>query len=131
MNRGCRLTLMTLVLAVSLLAQVLPAQPKVAAVSAKTLPEIYQFDRKLCPVCRKQEAISRKVEEMFPGQFVVRTFYIDEKPALFSRYRIDIVPTQVFVDTSGKEVFRHEGIFPQEQLIQTLKNLKFIQEEKK
>ncbi len=131
MRTGYRLTLLAAVLGVLLLAQALPVHPQTPVTSPKTLPEIYEFDRKFCPVCREEEIIIRQVWETFPGQFAVRKFYIDEEPSLFRRYRIDIVPTQIFIDTSGREVFRHEGVFPKDQLIQTLKKLKFIREEKK
>jgi hypothetical protein len=44
---------------------------------------------------------------------------------------VAIVPTQVFLDPAGKEVFRHEGVFPKDQLIQKLRELKFIRDGKK
>ena len=64
---------------------------------------------------------------MYPGQFAVHRMYIDEEEHAFRRYRVAIVPTQVFLDANGKEVFRHEGVFPKEKLIEKLQ-LKFIKE---
>jgi thioredoxin 1 len=98
-----------------------PAEPQ-------TLPKILEFDRKFCPVCKQSEEIIRAVQAMFPGQFVVERLYIDEAEHLFRRYRVAIVPTQIFVDAGGQEVFRHEGVFPKEKLIQKLRELKFIRE---
>ena len=54
--------------------------------------------------------------------------YIDEADALFRRYKVAIVPTQVFLDAAGQEVGRHEGVFTQEALIQKLRELKFIRD---
>ena len=31
-------------------------------------------------------------------------------------YGIRLIPTQVFLDKNGKEVFRHEGFFPEEEI---------------
>jgi hypothetical protein len=59
---------------------------------------------------------------------VVTKLYIDEAEPTFRRYKVVIVPTQVFLDTSGKEVYRHEGIFKQAALIQKLRELKFIRD---
>jgi thioredoxin 1 len=94
----------------------------------KILPVILEFDRKLCPVCQASERVILAVRDKFPGQFVVTKLYIDEAEPIFRRYKVAIVPTQVFLDTSGKEVHRHEGIFKQEALIQKLRELKFIRQ---
>jgi hypothetical protein len=39
-----------------------------------------------------------------------------------------IVPSQVFLDPAGQEVYRHEGVFKKEDLIQKLRELKFIRD---
>jgi thioredoxin 1 len=106
----------------------LGARLPAAAQPPASLPEILEFDRKLCPVCREAELIIQAVKNRYPGQFVVRKLYIDEDTPLFLRFRVAIVPTQVFLDRQGKEVFRHEGVFPQPQVIQKLRELKFIGE---
>jgi thioredoxin 1 len=31
-------------------------------------------------------------------------------------YKIRVIPTQVFLDKDGKEFFRHEGFFPEEEI---------------
>jgi len=102
------------------------AAPALAQPPAGALPEILEFDRKFCPVCKQSEAIIQAVQAKFPGQFTVRRLYIDEDESLFRRYRVAIVPTQIFLDASGREVFRHEGLFPQEKLLAKLRELEFI-----
>jgi hypothetical protein len=39
---------------------------------------------------------------------------------------VALVPTQVFLDTAGKVVFRHEGPLPEDQLVKKLQELGFI-----
>jgi thioredoxin-like negative regulator of GroEL len=68
------------------------------------------------------------VKDRYAGQFTVQKFYIDEEENLFRRYRVAIVPTQVFLDAAGKEVGRHEGVYKQEALIQKLRDMKFIRD---
>ena len=36
-------------------------------------------------------------------------------------YKINAIPTQVLLDEKGKEFFRHEGYFPEEELVKVLK----------
>lgn len=104
-------------------AAMVPAQGTPAA---KVLPTILEFDRKNCPICRASEKIILAVKDRYAGQFAVQKFYIDEEEMLFRRYRVAIVPTQVFLDAAGKEVGRHEGVFKQEALIKKLRDMKFI-----
>ena len=33
------------------------------------------------------------------------------------KYGIQLIPTQVFLDASGKEIMRHEGFFPEEDTV--------------
>ena len=82
-------------------------------------------------MCRESELIVQEVKNLYAGQFAVRRLYIDEHGPMFRQYRVAFVPTQVFLDPAGKEVFRHEGVFPKDRLIQKLRELKFIQDGKK
>ena len=36
-------------------------------------------------------------------------------------HNILLIPTQVFLDENGEEYFRHEGFFPEEELVEVLK----------
>ncbi len=107
------------------LAPVLPALSQVPA-APKTLPVLLEFDRKYCPICRASELVILAVKDQYLGKFVVRKLYIDEDEYLFRRYKVVIVPTQVFLDAAGQEVYRHEGVFKTEDLIRKLRELKFI-----
>jgi thioredoxin 1 len=97
-----------------------------AAPAAK--PTIYEFGRKLCPVCGKNAVVLKKVEAKYRGQIILRFLYIDENESLFREYGVTFVPTQVFLDASGKEVFRREGPIYQGELITKLKELKFVRD---
>lgn len=116
-----------LILGLLLLWQILPAGSQVLA-PAQMRPVIYEFGRKLCPICRQMEEVLKAVREVYAGEFELRLLYIDEDIKLFRQFNIAIVPTQVFLDASGKEVFRHEGLLPREQLEKKLRELKFVRE---
>lgn len=103
--------------------------PPVLAQATKTvtvLPKILEFDRKLCPICKASEQVILAVKDGYPGRFDVEKLYIDEADVTFRRYKVAIVPTQVFLNAAGQEVARHEGVFQKEALIQKLRELKFI-----
>lgn len=115
-----------LLLALMLLFCTLPAVAQISEVP-QGLPAILEFDRKFCPVCAKSETVIKAVKSQFPGRFTVRKIYIDEEQYLFRRYKVAIVPTQIFLNPSGQEVSRHEGPYNSpESFIQKLRELHFI-----
>jgi thioredoxin 1 len=130
MQSGHRVIVVALLLGALLLAHILPAGAQ-APEPSPNLPQILALDRKLCPICKKAEMIIQEVQNRYPGQFTVRRVYIDEHLNTFRQYGVAIVPTQVFLDAAGREVFRHEGVFSQDKLVQKLRELKFIQDAKK
>jgi thioredoxin 1 len=118
--------LIFLVLAVLLPGQVLPSWAQGPPPGGR--PTILAFERKGCHICHQVEMILKEVQERYPGQFEVRRLFIDEEEPTFRRYHVVIVPTQVFVDPAGQEVFRHEGVLPKDELIKKLRELKFIRD---
>ena len=37
------------------------------------------------------------------------------------KYKVKLIPTQVFLDENGKEYFRHQGFFAKEEILKVLK----------
>jgi thioredoxin 1 len=99
-----------------------------ATTAPNVLPQILEFDRKLCPICQASERVILAVKNQYPGQFEVNKLYIDEADSVFRRYKVALVPTQVFVNAAGQEVGRHEGAYKKEAVIQKLRELKFIRD---
>jgi thiol-disulfide isomerase/thioredoxin len=99
-----------------------------AAAAPAAKPTIYEFGRKLCPICRATEAVLKDVEARYPGQITLRFLYIPEQEAVFREYGVTFVPTQIFLDAAGREVHRHEGPLTREELLEKLRALKFIRE---
>ena len=80
-------------------------------------PKILEFDRKLCRICKASERVILAVKDRYPGGFEVEKLSIDGADAMFRRYKIAIVPTQVFLNAAGQEVARHEGAYKEAGLI--------------
>ena len=64
----------------------------------------------------------------YGAQLEVRLVYADKEKDLFKQYKIMLIPTQVFLDASGKEVDRHIGALSKDEVLQKLRVLKFIKE---
>ncbi|MBN1363456.1 MAG: thioredoxin family protein [Syntrophaceae bacterium] len=71
-----------------------------------------------CIPCRMMQPIMKSVEKKYGEQIEV-IFYDVWKPEqkhYAQEYGIRVIPTQVFLDTGGNEIYRHEGFFPEEEL---------------
>jgi hypothetical protein len=126
MPPGCRRVLIILLLGWMGLSSVVPGLAQ-AAPASQAKPQIWLFNRKLCPLCVESQQAVMAVQKEYPGRFVVRNFYLEKDGALFRRDKVAIVPSQVFLDSSGKKVYQHEGVFKRKELIKKLRELKFIQ----
>jgi thioredoxin 1 len=71
-----------------------------------------------CIPCRKMQPVMKAIEEKYGDQIKV-VFYDVWKPEqrkYAQEYGIRLIPTQVFLDKNGKEIFRHEGFFPEYEI---------------
>jgi len=69
-----------------------------------------------CIPCKQMQPVMKSVETKYGEQIKVIFYDVwkDKKPA--QQYGIKLIPTQVFLDENGKEILRHEGFFPEEEI---------------
>ena len=76
-----------------------------------------------CIPCQQMQSVMKSINEKY-GKQVNVIFYdvwTPEGKPFGQQYNIQVIPTQVFLDVNGKEFFRHEGYFPEEELVKVLK----------
>ena len=76
-----------------------------------------------CIPCQKMQSVMKSIETKY-GKEVKVVFYdvwTPEGKPFAEKYGIEAIPTQVFLDENGKEFSRHEGYFPEEELVKVLK----------
>jgi thioredoxin len=93
---------------------------------AQGKPALYDFGRGMCIPCMKMEKILGSIKGKYGNQIEVRLVMAEKDEGLFKEYKIMLIPTQVFLDASGKEVFRHVGLYPEPELVAKLQELNFI-----
>jgi thioredoxin 1 len=105
-----------------------PPVPTLAqgAAPATGKPALYEFGAGYCVSCKEMAKIMAELTTSHGDQVEFRLIYVDKEKPLFEQYKIMLIPTQVFLDASGKEVDRHIGALPKEEVIKKLKELKFI-----
>ena len=116
--------LVGLIVGFSMVWQPLPALAGSAPSQGK--PALYEFGSKFCIPCKEMKEVMAGLKAQYSDQVEFRMVYVDEERPLFGQYKIVAIPTQVFLDASGKEVDRHIGALAKEEVIKKLKELKFI-----
>jgi thioredoxin 1 len=92
------------------------AIPAAAAGPSATLPRMVDLGAGKCIPCKKMAPILEEMQKDYAG--VVNVVFLDvwKDPKAGKPYKIRLIPTQVFFDKAGKEVFRHEGFFSREEI---------------
>lgn len=71
-----------------------------------------------CVPCKMMQPVMKNIEKKY-GSEVKVIFYdvwTQEQRVYADKYKIRVIPTQVFLDESGKEFHRHEGFYPEAEI---------------
>jgi len=81
-----------------------------------------------CIPCQKMQVVMKSIEKKYGKQVkvVFHDVWTAEGKPYGEQYKIQVIPVQIFLDDKGKEFYRHEGYFPEDELIKVL-NTKGIQ----
>ena len=101
------------------------AMAPVAAVEAAPLPRLLDLGSSSCIPCKTMAPILDEMRETFAGQLAVEFIDIRRHEGAGAKYGIRIIPTQIFFDAQGRELFRHEGFYSREDMLGKWKELGF------
>jgi len=87
------------------------------------VPRLVDLGAGKCIPCKKMAPILEELRKEFAGRLDVEFIDVWENPSAGELYRIKLIPTQIFYDASGKELFRHEGFFSREDILAKWKEL--------
>ncbi len=86
-------------------------------------PVVADFGRGTCIPCKMMKPILDDLKKEYEGRAEVLIIDIDDYPALRRQCGILTIPTQIFYDASGAEVYRHQGFMPREEIVAELAEL--------
>jgi len=104
-------------------SQTIVNNPQTAAVQtqqaseAKKLPRLVDLGADKCIPCKMMAPILEEMKKDYAGTINVEFIDVWKEPDKAKEYGISIIPTQIFFDASGKELFRHEGFFSKEDIL--------------
>jgi thioredoxin 1 len=144
MNKTTRIIIGMAVVAVAALAFVAKERGKPSAVSAETLttvattaaapgtttspvpaklPKLIDLGADKCIPCKMMAPILAEFKRDYADQFVTEFIDVWKNPDPGKQYGIRAIPTQIFLDSDGKELFRHEGFYGREDMLNKWKEL--------
>jgi len=93
--------------------------------AAAGLPRLVDLGAGMCIPCKLMAPILEELKKEYEGRLEVVFIDVNEDKEATDKYKIDLIPTQIFFDPSGKELFRHTGFFSREDILAKWKELGF------
>jgi thioredoxin 1 len=93
------------------------AAPVHTAVQTNGLPRLVDLGATKCIPCKMMAPILEDLKKAYVGKLDVQFIDVWEDPDAGKKYEINLIPTQIFLDAEGKELFRHEGFFSKEEIL--------------
>lgn len=98
------------------------AKAKPAVNAPKALPRLLDLGATKCVPCKMMVPVLDELTKEYKGKLKVE--FIDvwkDRPAA-QKYRVQSIPTQIFFDAKGKEVYRHVGYSPKDDILKAFKD---------
>ena len=93
-----------------------PARPT-ATGTQERVPRLLDLGSVLCIPCKMMAPLLEELREEYKGRLRVEFIDVKENPQAWDDYGIQFIPTQIFFDAAGKELYRHEGYFGKEDIL--------------
>jgi thioredoxin 1 len=86
-------------------------------------PALVDFGANSCSPCRQLRPILKEIGKEYAGKAEILVIDVYKYQNLARDYKVQLIPTLVFFDAKGKEVFRHVGVLEKEQIVAKLKEI--------
>lgn len=88
-----------------------------------SVPRLVELGADRCIPCKMMAPILEELRKEYSGKLEVAFIDVWKNRDAARRYGIRRIPTQIFYDASGRELFRHVGFFPKEDILAKWKEL--------
>jgi len=89
----------------------------------KGMVTMIDLGRKTCTQCKMMAPILEKLEKEYRGKATIVFINLLEDPEQQYVYRLKALPTQIFFNPEGKEVYRHVGFMSEKDIVAQLKKM--------
>ncbi|HPX61806.1 MAG TPA: thioredoxin family protein [Deltaproteobacteria bacterium] len=85
-------------------------------------PSVVDFGARSCIPCKRMAPILEELSRELKGKANVVFVDVWKDGSFAHKYRIQMIPTQLFFDANGREVKRHMGFMDKAALVKELKS---------
>ncbi|MDX2200050.1 MAG: thioredoxin family protein [Phycisphaerae bacterium] len=100
-----------------------PGFASAAATQATGMPRMIDLGADKCIPCKAMAPILVELTREYAGRATIEFIDVWKNQQAGEPYGVRIIPTQIFFDREGKEVWRHEGFLPKADIVAKLKEL--------
>ncbi len=84
-------------------------------------PTVIDLGARTCIPCKKMAPILESLSGEYRGKASILFIDVHEDQAAARKFRVQMIPTQIFFDVKGKEVKRHIGFMDKPDILKELK----------
>ncbi len=92
---------------------------------AVALPTMLELGSDKCIPCKAMQPVLSSLRTKHAGKLSVVFVDVWKDTAAADKYGVEAIPTQVFLDSTGKEVYRHQGFYAEADIEAKLDELGF------
>ncbi len=89
--------------------------------TTEAIPRLVDLGADKCASCKLMVPVLADLKRDFASVFSTEFIDVWDNPGATEKYRIRMIPTQIFFDAAGKELYRHEGFFSRDDILATWK----------
>lgn len=87
------------------------------------LPTLADFGHSTCIPCKEMLPLLEELKSEYKGKANILIIDVYDNQELAYQYEIRLIPTQVFFNSQGEEVFRHEGFMDKDSIKKKMKEI--------
>lgn len=97
--------------------------PKLEKAKKENKFVMLELGSKGCIPCEKMKPVMDKLKKNYGQKLEVIFVDVREHPDVATKWGVYVIPVQVFLDKNGREVHRHTGYYPYEEILPVLKKI--------
>ncbi|NQV17792.1 MAG: thioredoxin family protein [Armatimonadetes bacterium] len=86
-------------------------------------PTVLDIGASSCIPCKMMKPIFEELEKEYEGKANILLLEISDYRDIANKYKVRVIPTQIFFDKNGNQYWRHEGFLSKEDIIEKLNEL--------
>jgi thioredoxin 1 len=90
---------------------------------SKGMVTLVDVGAKTCIPCKMMDPILQKMDKRYEGKAAVIFIDVHYHQEEARRFQINGIPTQIFFDKTGKEIYRHTGFMSEAAIVEQFKKM--------